>query len=169
MQRFLMLFLIIPFFCLSLQSCHHKKNRSIAVNIHNPLINEKLGALFLVRNKLNPRILILPSGLQYATLQEGIGDPASLNDWVMVYYQGQYIGGQVFDNQHYQNNPITIPVSSTIPGWRQALQLMRPGSVWVLFVPPHLAYGDKGFSNVIGPRQTVIYTIHLMAIKKKPK
>jgi FKBP-type peptidyl-prolyl cis-trans isomerase FklB len=167
MQRFLILFLILPFFCFSLQACHHKEHQFQAVNVNNPLINEKQGFLFLTSNKLKPGVVTLPSGLQYFIIRRGIGNYPSLKDSVTIYYQGQYIGGKIFDNQHYQKEPINIPILATILGWQQALQLMQPGAIWILYIPPHLAYGDKGLSNIIGPRQTVIYTIHLMAIGKE--
>jgi FKBP-type peptidyl-prolyl cis-trans isomerase FklB len=166
MQRFLMLFLVIPFLCIFLQSCH-KSPRPVTMGIDNPLINQEVGALFLAKNKLKPDISLLPNGLQYFVIQQGIGDHPGPNDRVTVYYQGQYIDNRVFDNKYYQNEPLTVRVSATIPAWQQALQLMHPGSVWVLYVPPQLAYGDKGLPGLIGPRQTVIYTVHLMGFKKQ--
>jgi FKBP-type peptidyl-prolyl cis-trans isomerase FklB len=168
MQRQLMWLLLIPIFCFLLQSCDHKKDHTVHLNYANSLINREIGDLFMVRNKLKQGIVTLPSGLQYTVIRPGIGNSPKLNDLVTVFYSGRYIDGTVFDEQHYQSTPITIRVSSTIAGWQQALQLMQPGSIWVLFVPPNLAYGEKGMPPVVGQNQTLIYTVHLLDAKSKP-
>jgi FKBP-type peptidyl-prolyl cis-trans isomerase len=83
---------------------------------------------------------------------------------VTLYYQGRYVDGKVFDNQHVQKDPITVPVSDMIPGWQEAVTHMVPGSIWVLYIPGNLAYGERGLPGKVGPNQTLIYTINLLAV-----
>lgn len=166
MSRWLVLSIIVPLCWLFLPSCHHPKHQQHAnVSIDNAFLNQEMGSLFLAKNKLKPGITILPSGLQYHVIREGIGGHPGSNDLVNVFYQGRYIGGQVFDNQHYQNKPVTVRVSSLILGWQEALQLMRGGSIWVLYIPSYLAYGDRGIPGLIGPKQTLVYTVHLLSVR----
>lgn len=167
MQRYLMLFLFIPFLCFSLQSCDHKNKVDTSPVVDNgPLINKQVGNLFLAKNKQNSGIVTTPSGLQFYIVRNGVGAHPSPSDLVTVFYEGQFINGKVFDAQHYQNSPVTIRVSSVIPGWQQALQMMQPGSIWVIYVPPNLGYGDKGIPGLIPPNETLIYTINLVGYKK---
>lgn len=169
MYRYLMLF-FIPLFCFFLQSCQPTSKTSrtkyVTVDFKDPTINGVLGKLFMAKNKLKPGVITLPTGLQYSVIVPGIGDHPKDSDLVTVYYQGQYINGEIFDNQHTHKNPVTARVSALVPGWQEALKLMQVGSVWVLYVPPQLAFGEKGLPGVIGPNQTLIYNVHLLNFKK---
>ncbi len=159
-----MLLLVIPILCFSLQSCHPKPQERVIAPT-NPSINAEVGRLFLAKNKLKPGIHSLPNGLQFAILQDGLGVYPSPSDWVTLYYQGQYIDGRVFDNTHAQNKPIKLQVSQGIPGLQQALKMMLPGSVWVIYVPPQLAFGEKGIPKLVGPNQTLVYYVHLISVE----
>lgn len=166
MQRFLV-FLIIPLLCFFLQSCgqSQKAQDKSALSSQDPQLNRELGDLFMAKNKLKPGIVNTQTGLQYLVVRPGVGLPPKYNDLVTVYYQGAFINGKVFDAAHLQNAPVTIRISAVIPGWQEALMHMQPGAIWVLYVPPQLAYGDKGVPGVIPPNQTLVYTVNLVGYK----
>lgn len=167
MQRFFILFFVIPLFCFSLQSCQHKKSKQgAAVVTNDPLINEQLGKLFLAKNKLKSGVINTASNLQFYIVRTGVSEHPHRNDLVTVFYQGRFIDGKVFDAQHFQANPATFRVSSVIPGLQQALLMMQPGSIWVIYVPSDLAYGQKGIPGIIPPNATLVYTINLIGYKK---
>lgn len=166
MRLYLILFLVIPFFCLSLESCQKTKIERISQAPNNPAMNLQIGNLFLAKNKLKPGVHALPSGLQFQIIKDGLGVHPKESDLVTLYYQGRYINGEVFDNVHAGGNPVSVRVSSVLPGWKEALQLMSPGSIWVLYIPSNLAYGEKGVPGLVGPNQTLIYSVSLIAIKK---
>lgn len=160
----------MPLLCFSLQSCERQpsKNPTQAQFIlpSKAKINAQISKLFLSTNKAKPGVTTLPSGLQYSIIKTGVGVKPDLSDLVSVNYKGQFIDGTIFDSAHSQGEPITFRVSSVIPGWQEALQQMQAGSIWVLFIPPNLAYGERGVPGVIGPNQTLVYTIYLRTIKK---
>lgn len=167
MQRCLMLFLLIPLLCLTLQSCDNKQRTLDKQDIvYNPMLNKQLAELFLARNKLKPGVVTTATGLQYYIVRSGVGNRPVRTDLVTVFYQGKFLNGKIFDSNHFQTNPVTVRVSSVIPGWQQALQLMQPGSIWVIFVPPYLAFGEKGIPGIIPPNQGLIYTINLIGVKQ---
>jgi FKBP-type peptidyl-prolyl cis-trans isomerase FklB len=97
---------------------------------------------FLEENKKKEGIKTLPSGLQYKVLTEGSGKTPKVTDTVTVHYRGTLINGTEFDSSYKRGQPATIQVKAAIRGWTEALQLMKEGSKWQLFVPPELAYGD---------------------------
>lgn len=127
--------------------------------------NLKDGQKFLELNETKPNIHVLPSGLQYEIHEEGSGTSPSLADFVVVHYRGRLIGGTEFDNTYTQFTPITVAVNAMIPGWVEALQLMKPGARWTLYLPPKLAYGKEGAGHLIGPNSALIYDIELLEIK----
>lgn len=169
MRRYLWLFFIVPLLFLVLESCQPTPvDDRVTVVPNDPIINESVGKLFLARNKLQPGVRSLPSGLQYSVLKSGVGITPTSSDIVTVYYSGRYLDGKVFDNEHAQKNPVSIRVSALIPGWQEALKLMSPGSIWVLYIPSNLAFGERGIPGEVGPNQAVIYTVHLLTINQKP-
>src|SRR5579872_2270400 len=99
------------------------------------------GELFLKKNKAKPGVVTLPDGLQYKVLKEGTGERPSETDMVTVNYSGTLIDGTEFDSSYKRGQPATFPVNGVIAGWTEALKLMKPGSVWKLYVPSNLAYG----------------------------
>jgi FKBP-type peptidyl-prolyl cis-trans isomerase FklB len=128
--------------------------------------NSLEGNAFLEKNKSAPGVKTLSSGLQYRVLTEGKGTPPGLKDTVKTHYRGTLINGTEFDSSYARGQPIDIPVEGVIKGWTEALQLMKPGSKWQIFVPASLAYGEQGAGNVIGPNATLIFDIELLSVTK---
>ncbi len=129
-------------------------------------LNAKAGEEFLLENGKRAEVKTTPSGLQYEVLTEGSGEQPSANDQVVVHYTGKLIDGTVFDSSVDRGMPATFGVTQVIPGWVEALQLMKAGSKWRLFIPSQLAYGPQGAGNVIGPNQTLIFDVELLEVKK---
>jgi FKBP-type peptidyl-prolyl cis-trans isomerase FklB len=130
--------------------------------------NLKEGEAFLAENKAKPGITSLPSGLQYRVLQQGTGPKPTVADTVVCQYKGTLIDGTEFDSSYKTGKPATFPVGQVIKGWTEALQLMSVGSKWQLFIPPTLAYGERGTNGgPIGPNQTLIFEVELLSIQPK--
>jgi FKBP-type peptidyl-prolyl cis-trans isomerase FklB len=127
--------------------------------------NLREGQLFLATNKAKEGVVTLSSGLQYKILTEGKGPKPTANDTVVCQYRGTLIDGTEFDSSYKRGQPSTFPVNRVIKGWTEALELMPVGSKWELFVPPDLAYGDRGAGNSIGPNATLIFDVELMSIQ----
>ena len=125
--------------------------------------NKKEGEAFLAENKKKEGVVTLPSGLQYKVIKEGDGQTPKETDTVTVNYRGTLIDGTEFDSSYKRNAPATFQVKGVIPGWAEALQLMKVGSKWQLFVPADLAYGEKGAGSVIGPDATLIFEVELLS------
>ncbi|RDV16917.1 FKBP-type peptidyl-prolyl cis-trans isomerase [Pontibacter diazotrophicus] len=127
--------------------------------------NKQAGEAFLAENKNNEGVKTLPSGLQYQVLQEGSGKSPSATDTVTTHYHGTLIDGTVFDSSYERNEPATFPVNGVIAGWTEALQMMKEGSKWRLFIPANLAYGAQGAGGTIGPNSTLIFDVELLSVK----
>jgi FKBP-type peptidyl-prolyl cis-trans isomerase FklB len=127
--------------------------------------NRKEGEAFLVENKKKEGVVTLPSGLQYKVLKAGTGKKPGPEDMVEVHYRGALINGSEFDSSHKGGKPIMFKVTGVIPGWTEALKLMPAGSKWQLFIPSHLAYGERGSGALIGPNSTLIFEVELLAVK----
>jgi FKBP-type peptidyl-prolyl cis-trans isomerase FklB len=129
--------------------------------------NMKEGRAFLADNKTKEGVVTLPSGLQYKILTQGTGPKPTAADTVVCQYRGTLINGTEFDSSYKRGQPATFPVGRVIKGWTEALQLMPVGSKWQLFIPPDLAYGDRGAGGVIGPNATLIFEVELVSIQGK--
>jgi FKBP-type peptidyl-prolyl cis-trans isomerase FklB len=129
--------------------------------------NRKQGEEFLAANKAKPGVTTLPDGLQYKVLKEGTGPKPTVDDTVTVNYRGTLIDGKEFDSSYKRGQPTTFPVGGVIKGWTEALQLMPVGSTWELFIPPDLAYGDRGAGAAIAPGSTLIFEVELLSIDQK--
>ncbi len=127
--------------------------------------NKKEGEEFLEANKKKEGVKTLPSGLQYKIIAEGTGKSPKATDTVTVNYRGTLIDGTEFDSSYKRGQPATFPVNGVIPGWTEALQLMKEGAKWELFIPPSLAYGERGAGGVIGPNSTLIFEVELISVK----
>lgn len=125
---------------------------------------EKAGRAFLAENRKKEGVVALPSGLQYKILKEGRGLKPKASDKVKCHYEGRLINGQVFDSSVRRGEPAEFPVGGVIPGWVEALQLMPVGSKWQLYIPSGLAYGTHGAGQSIGPNETLIFDVELLAI-----
>jgi FKBP-type peptidyl-prolyl cis-trans isomerase FklB len=131
--------------------------------------NKKEGDAFLAANKSKEGVVTLPSGLQYKILKVGTGAKPTASDSVVCNYRGTLLNGTEFDSSYKRGQPATFPVSGVIKGWTEALQLMPVGSKWQLFIPPTLAYGERGAGGDIGPGATLIFEVELMSIQDKTK
>jgi len=129
--------------------------------------NKEQGDSFLAENKKKEGVKTLQSGLQYKVIKVGVGKKPKLNDYVTTHYRGTLIDGTEFDSSYKRGQPATFQVSGVIPGWTEALQLMETGAKWQLFIPPNLAYGERGSGGVIGPNATLIFEIELISIQEK--
>lgn len=130
-------------------------------------VNEKAGKEFLDANGKRAGVNTLPSGLQYEVIEAGEGECPKESDTVKVHYTGKLIDGTVFDSSVDRGQPATFGVTQVIPGWVEALQLMKPGAKWRLFIPSQLAYGPQGAGGVIGPNQTLIFDVELLEVNPK--
>jgi FKBP-type peptidyl-prolyl cis-trans isomerase FklB len=107
----------------------------------------------------------LPSGLQYKEIAPGTGKSPKTTDTVTTHYKGALIDGTEFDSSYKRGEPVSFPVSGVIAGWTEALQLMKEGAKWQLFVPSNLAYGERGAGREIGPNATLIFEVELISIQ----
>lgn len=130
--------------------------------------NKKTGEDFLAENSAKAGVTTTESGLQYIVLKEGEGEAPTAADQVRVHYTGKLINGDVFDSSYERNEPVTFYVRSVIPGWTEALQLMKPGAEYKLFIPSDLAYGEQGQPRGgIGPNEVLIFDVKLIDIIKE--
>jgi FKBP-type peptidyl-prolyl cis-trans isomerase FklB len=128
--------------------------------------SKRIGEAFLAENKKKKDVVTLPSGLQYTIIKEGTGEIPKETDKVTTHYHGTLIDGTVFDSSVDRGQPASFPVNGVIKGWVEALQLMKTGSKWKLFIPSDLAYGERGAGAKIGPGSTLIFEIELISIDK---
>jgi FKBP-type peptidyl-prolyl cis-trans isomerase FklB len=126
--------------------------------------NQKAGLIFLEANKSKKGVVTLPSGVQYQVLKAGDGKKPTDSDMVVCYYRGSLIDGTEFDATE-EGKPANIKVSALVSGWREALKLMPEGSKWRIFIPAAHAYADRGVGAIIGPNETLIFELELVAIK----
>jgi len=122
------------------------------------------GKAFMEENRKKEGVKTLPSGLQYKVLADGAGKTPNAADEVTVNYRGTLTKGDEFDNSYKKGGPVTFQLSKVIPGWTEALQMMKEGSKWQLFVPPALAYGERGASP-IPPNSVLVFEVELVSVK----
>ncbi len=127
--------------------------------------NKEDAVTFFAENKKKEGVKTLASGLQYKIITEGKGKSPKATDTVTVHYRGTLIDGKEFDSSYRRGEPATFPVNGVISGWTEALQLMKAGSKWQLFLPSNLAYGEKGAGNLIGPNAALIFEVELISVK----
>lgn len=128
--------------------------------------NLKKGAEYLAGNGKKDGVKTTASGLQYKVIKSGTGKSPTSMDTVKVHYHGTLTDGTVFDSSVERGEPVTFPVSGVIPGWTEALQLMKTGDKWQLAIPPALAYGEQGPGGKIGPNCTLLFDVELLGIEK---
>ena len=122
-------------------------------------VNAKAGEEFLLENGKRAEVKTTPSGLQYEVLKEGEGAMPEAKDTVSVHYTGKLIDGTVFDSSEERGVPATFGVTQVIPGWVEALQMMKEGAQWRLYIPSALAYGPQGQPGVIPARAALLFAI----------
>jgi FKBP-type peptidyl-prolyl cis-trans isomerase FklB len=139
--------------------------KQIAASKEAATKNAAEGEKFLAENKKKDGVKTTASGLQYKVLKEGSGAPPKETDTVVTNYRGTLIDGTEFDSSYKRNEPASFPVNRVIKGWTEALQLMKPGGKFQLFIPSSLAYGERGAGQLIGPNATLIFEVELLSIK----
>jgi FKBP-type peptidyl-prolyl cis-trans isomerase FklB len=127
--------------------------------------NLKEGEEFLAANGKKDGVKTTASGLQYKVIKSGTGASPKPSDEVKVHYHGTLIDGTVFDSSVERNEPISFPVTGVIPGWVEALQLMKVGDKWQIYIPSKLAYGERGSAPKIGPNSALIFDVELLGIE----
>jgi FKBP-type peptidyl-prolyl cis-trans isomerase FklB len=131
--------------------------------------NKKSSEAFMIENKNKEGVVTLTSGLQYKVMTKGqvsSAHPTPL-DFVKIHYRGSFVDGRVFDSSYQRGEPHLFPLNRVIPGWIEALQLMRVGDKWQIFIPAYLAYGEMGYGQEIGPNMALIFEIELLGINEK--
>lgn len=126
--------------------------------------NKKEGQAFLDKNKSESGVKTTASGLQYLVEKEGTGPIPTEKDVVTAHYEGKLTNGQKFDSSYDRNQPADFPVTGVIPGWTEALKMMKVGSKWKLFVPPELGYGSSPRPG-IPPNSVLVFEVELVGIK----
>ena len=122
------------------------------------------GAEFLAANKNNPGVSELPSGIQYLVIKEGIGEKPKPSSRIKAHYRGSLLSGKEFDSSYRRNQPFTASLTALIKGWQEVIPLMPVGSTWRLWIPSHLAYGDRGAGGDIPGGATLEFEIELLEI-----
>ena len=131
--------------------------------------NKRRSEAFLTENKTKEGVTTLSSGLQYKPISAGpaSGPHPTLLDFVKIHYRGSFIDGRVFDSSYQRGEPTVFPLNRVIPGWTEALQQMKVGDKWQVFIPAYLAYGEMGFGQEIGPNTALVFEIELLGINQK--
>lgn len=129
--------------------------------------NLKDGEAFLAANAKKAGVKTTASGLQYKVVKSGgaTGKSPKATDTVKAHYHGTLIDGTVFDSSVQRGEPLQIAVNQVIPGWTEALQLMKEGDKWQLYIPGKLAYGERGAGGQIGPNATLIFDVELIKVE----
>jgi len=127
-------------------------------------VNLAKAAEFAAANGRKPGVTTLPSGLQYEVIRAGTGASPTLDDTVAAHYRGTHLGGSEFDATDPKGEPAAFPLRGVVPGWQEALPLMKTGATWRIFVPPHLGYGEEGSPPVIEPNELLIFEIELLNV-----
>ena len=123
---------------------------------------------YLAENAQKEGVIVTESGLQYRVIQSGDGATPTADDVVAARYRGTLIDGTEFDSSP-EGETVSFPVGRVIPGWVEALQLMKVGDKWELTIPSELAYGERGSQGVIGPNEALIFEIELVEIEAAPE
>ena len=142
-----------------LQEVENKKNADSAAILEA----EKK---FFEENGKKQGVITTKSGLQYQILVDGNGDKPGPHDVVKVHYEGKLPNGQIFDSSIARGEPIEFPVDGVIAGWTEALQLMKTGAKYRLFIPSRLGYGAHGAGNAIPPHSSLVFEVELLAVKR---
>lgn len=126
--------------------------------------NLAAGEAFLAANVKKEGVKVVPSGLQYKVIEKGTGPSPDADDSVKVHYEGKLIDGTVFDSSYKRGEPAEFEVGQVIKGWSEALQLMKQGAKWKLFIPANLAYGERGAGGTIPPNAVLTFDVELLDV-----
>ena len=125
---------------------------------------KEAGLKFLAENKNKPGVMELPGGMQYEVVKEGNGPKPAPNARIKAHYKGSLLNGKEFDSSYRRNQPFTAPLNALIKGWQDAIPMMTLGSIWRLWIPSELAYGDRGAGGDIPGGATLVFEIELLEI-----
>lgn len=131
--------------------------------------NLKEGQAFLADNAKKEGVISLPSGVQYKVITKGSGAHPTEDDTLIAHYSGTLIDGTEFDSSYKRGTPLKFQMGNVIKGWGEVMKLMNPGSKWEVYIPADMAYGAKGAGKVIGPYQTLIFTVELITFDSAAK
>ncbi len=127
-------------------------------------VAKEIGQQFLENNKKNEGVITTATGLQYKVLAKGTGKTPLASNNVTVHYTGKLIDGTEFDSSIKRGQPANFGVTQVIAGWTEALQLMKEGDKWMLYIPYNLAYGERGSGGQIPPYSTLIFEVELIKV-----
>ncbi|PAY15382.1 phage infection protein [Rhodopirellula sp. SM50] len=148
-----------------LQGMLNKRHQEMAAAIQAKAeANKSKGAQWLEANLKKDGVKELAGGMQYKVIESGDGGSPSPSDTVRVHYTGTLIDGEVFDSSVKRGEPAEFVVGGVIKGWQMALQKMKVGDKWMLYIPPELAYGDRGSPGAIGPNEVLVFEVELLEI-----
>jgi FKBP-type peptidyl-prolyl cis-trans isomerase len=159
--------LIIAAAALALAACQQKTTKSAEPGA--PVAQSEVSKTFMAKIGKEAGVKVLPSGLAYKVVRTGAetGLKPGPKDEVKVHYEGKLEDGTVFDSSYERGQPAAMPLDRLIPAWQEALQLMRPGDEWLLYVPSNLGYGDEG-AGQIPPGAPLIFRIELIDVLPAP-
>lgn len=144
------------------QQAQHEEAQKVAAEK-----NLAEGKKYLEENVKKDGVKVTSSGLQYRVITAGTGATPAADDTVEVHYRGTLLNGTEFDSSYSRNKSEVFGVSQVIPGWVEALQLMKEGDKWALAIPADLAYGPGGSGSAIGPNQVLLFDVELIKVLKK--
>jgi len=148
------------------QAALEKASSSVNESLKNRAkTNLDAGQAFMKENAKQAGVTALSNGLQYKELRKGTGEHPKVSDTVKVHYEGKLLDGTIFDSSIKRNEPIEFPVNGVIAGWTEALQRMKVGDKWILFIPPGLAYGEQGSPPDIGSNELLTFEVELLDVK----
>lgn len=143
-----------------------QQKKRVEKTLEMTAVNRENAEKFLKENKEKEGVITTASGLQYKIITAGEGDSPALKDTVTVHYKGKLLNETEFDSSYKRNQPATFQLDQVIPGWGEALQLMKPGATYELFIKPDLAYGDRGVPPVIEPGSLLVFEVNLIKFEK---
>ena len=123
------------------------------------------GKAFMERNGQRDGVITLENGIQYEIIVKGSGKSPRLTDTVIVHQRGKHLDGTTFTDSYQDGKPEEVYVKYSIPGWKKTLPLMSAGSKWIIYLPPHMGFSNRGYENIIEPNETLIYELELIAVK----
>ena len=156
---------------LPLAACNRAGAQGVPADPAQAEAAKREGDAFLARNGKAAGVVVLPSGLQYKVLRSGsaAGAHPAAGDEIKVHYEGRLLDGKVFDSTLASGQPAVMPLDHLVPGWMEALPLMRPGDEWELYLPPSLGYGDRGAGADIPPGAVLVFKLQLLGVLPQPK
>ena len=156
---------------LPLAACNRAGAQGVAADPAQVEASKRAGEAFLAKNAKAPGVVVLPSGLQYKVLRSGpaTGAHPAPGDEIKVHYEGRLVDGTVFDSTLQSGQPAVMELANLVPGWLEALPLMRPGDEWELYLPPSLGYGDRGAGGEIPPGAVLIFKLQLLGVLPQAK